>query len=171
MMNVCLCTCFLSRHTRRLSLAKYKKEVILFLHLPSCFSHSSSSSSSTIRFICITIWRPKCKYRVFPSLLLLLFPLYHLITSHILSPINHPTTTTTSSCASGWAIIGFCPEPKTGKWISSGSLSSSSSASSTEFDIVLWRTVKFTLNIASATPPGDDTTNENVRCTLSCIRT
>lgn len=76
-----------------------------------------------------------------------------------------------SSVDGGRRIIGLWDEPKTGKWISSGSLSSSSSASSTEFDIVLCRTVKFTLNIASATPPGDDTTNENVRWTRSCIRT
>lgn len=76
-----------------------------------------------------------------------------------------------SSVDGGRRIIGFWDEPKTGKWISSGSLSSSSSASSTELDMVLWRTVKFTLNIASATPPGEDTTNEKVRWTRSCIRT
>lgn len=53
-----------------------------------------------------------------------------------------------------WSVVAELPN--TGKWISSGSLSSSSS-SSTEFDITLCLSVKLTLKMVSATPPGDDT--------------
>lgn len=62
-----------------------------------------------------------------------------------------------SQLSVGHRCNGDAALPNTGKWISSGSLSSSSS-SSTEFDMTLCLSVKLTWKMVSATPPGEETT-------------